>query len=194
MPMAAGHDRTEVMAGMINMGLLDPHIAAVMAKDFYKPAGVRCPHQKHHKGCAIYLTRPFGCRTWSCRWLTADDTADLSRPDRSHYVVDSVPDYVTINGDTIPVIQVWIDPDYPEAHRDPALRAFLLRRAEQDGYAALIRSSNIKAFALFAPPFTPDGTWRIAYSGVDPEHEHSAADKVRALGGRPLTITVKVSP
>jgi hypothetical protein len=192
--MAEGHDRTEVMTKMIDMGLLDARVAARMAKDFYKPAGARCPHQKHHKGCGIYQTRPFGCRTWSCRWLAADDTADLSRPDRSHYVLDSVPDYVTINGETIPVIQVWLDPGYPDAYKDPALLAFLLRRAEQDGYAALIRLSNIKAFALFAPPFTPDGTWRIKYSDVDPEREHSAEDKVRALRGKPLTITLKVSP
>ncbi|MBO0716440.1 MAG: hypothetical protein J2P55_03765 [Rhizobiales bacterium] len=192
MPMDAGHDRTEVMVEMIRRGLLDARDAAMMTQDFYKPAGARCPHQKHHKGCGIYLTRPFGCRTWSCRWLTHDDTADLSRPDRSHYVIDSVPDYVMMNGQTVPVVQVWIDPDYPDAHEDPALRAFLLRRAEQDGYAALIRSSNIKAFALFAPPFTPNRTWRVEYSNVAPEHEHSAEDKVRALGGRPLAITVRI--
>jgi hypothetical protein len=67
-----------------------------MIPDFDKPAGERCPHQKHHKRCSIYGNRPFGCRIWNCRWLVEDDTADIGRPDRSHLVIDLMPDFVTL--------------------------------------------------------------------------------------------------
>jgi len=48
------------------------------------------------KGCAIYAKRPMSCALWNCRWLVNDDTAELSRPDRSPYVIDIMPDYVTV--------------------------------------------------------------------------------------------------
>jgi hypothetical protein len=187
--MATGRDNDDLIAGLIDIGILSMREAATMVKDFDKPAGARCPHQRHHKGCAIYERRPLGCRLWVCRWLAEDDTADLSRPDRSHYVVDAAPDYVTSDGAVIPVIQVWCDPDYPDAHEDPALRAFLERRAHE-GYAALIRLSPMNCFALFAPPFTGDGTWKIKRGDIV-EREHTAADKVRALGN--MTITMKAA-
>jgi hypothetical protein len=97
-----------------------------------KGAGERCQHQRTGKGCAVYRTNlPSSCRYWNCRWLANLDTADLSRPDRVHYVIDVMPDHVELEdkqtGERTPVevIQVWIDPDYLDAHRDPALRAYL---------------------------------------------------------------------
>ncbi len=59
-----------------------------------KPANKRCKHQRYGKGCAIYARRPDSCRTWSCRWLLGEGTDDLPRPDRSHYVIDPMPDFV----------------------------------------------------------------------------------------------------
>jgi hypothetical protein len=192
MPMAEGGDRTELVEGMIEMGILTKRDALGMTKDFFKPACARCPHQRHGKGCTIYAVRPFGCRTWSCRWLLDDDTAELRRPDRSHYVVDMSPDYVTLNdgNDTVvPCIQIWIDPKYPDAYMDPALLAYLHRRA-LDGWAALIRFNSTQAFALFAPPLTPDGQWHKQGSKAH-EREHTAEDKVRALGKMTLTFAVR---
>jgi hypothetical protein len=125
---------------------------------------------------------------WSCRWLTGDDTAELARPDRAHYVIDISPDYVRMEGQTIPVIQIWLDDNFPEAHRDPALRAFLERRAHE-GWAALVRSSSIDAFLILAPPMAPDGQWHEIGSNIDPEKEHSVEDKIAALG--PMQITIK---
>jgi hypothetical protein len=61
-----------------------------------KAAGRRCQHQKFGKGCAIQDHKPFACRAWSCRWLSDPATAGMSRPDRSHYVIDVVSDYVTV--------------------------------------------------------------------------------------------------
>jgi len=191
LPMKAGADERlrdggETIAAAIAIGVLTAREAANTVTDFDKPAGERCPHQRHHKGCAIYKRRPFGCRFWNCRWLAEDDTAELSRPDRSHYVIDVSPDFVRADGRTIPVIQVWCDPKHPDAHRDPALRAFLLRRAHE-GYAALIRLSNVKAFALAAPPFNSDGEWHEVHSETV-ENEHTAEDKVAALGALKITL------
>jgi hypothetical protein len=187
---AQRHVTDDMLAAAIGAGLLTAHDVAKMQPDFNKPAGAPCPHQRFGKGCAIYDRRPFGCRMWSCRWLTGDDTADLRRPDRVHYVIDISPDFVRMDGETIPVIQVWIDPDYPDAHRDPGLRAFLERRAKE-GWAALVRSSAHVAFVLLAPPMTGDGQWHALESNACAEKEHSIEDKIAALG--PLQVELRKS-
>ena len=66
-----------------------------------KPANTRCPYQKHGVGCKLHGTKdmPYSCSIWVCKWLTGDDTADLPRPDRSHYVIDPMPDVVGIGKD-----------------------------------------------------------------------------------------------
>lgn len=126
-----------------------------------KPSGTKCQHQRFN-GCAIYARRPADCATWFCRWLINDDAADLSRPDRAHYVIDMMPDYVVMMNGTdgtkqhIPVVQIWVDPKHPDAHRDPALRRYLVRRGEQ-GFAAIIRYSEREGFALFPPNIATDG-------------------------------------
>ena len=56
-------------------------------RELNKAAGERCRHQKFAIVCA----------GWNCRWLVNDDTADLSRPDRSHYVIDSMPDSIRLD-------------------------------------------------------------------------------------------------
>lgn len=193
LPMSAGVRFAPATVEMaIGAGLISLGDATGTVADFDKPAGDRCPHQRHHKGCSIYARRPFGCRFWNCRWLVADDTADLARPDRSHYVVDISPDYVTQSDGagktrTVPVIQIWCDPDYPDAHRDPELRAYLERRAAE-GYAALVRYNAIDAMFVAAPALTDDGQWQERRPrGVD-AHPHTAADKVRALGTMKLEL------
>ena len=165
-----------------------------------KKTGQRCEHQKFGKGCAVYHTRamPSACELWNCRWVVNDDTDNLSRPDRSHYVIDIMPDYITLqNNDTgetfeIQVVQIWIDPKYPDAHRDPALRAYLLRRAEE-GMAALVRLDARRAITLFPPSMVsgeppadwlrPDGWIEIPYDApnVTLEPDHRAAEIARIL-------------
>ncbi|HMF29541.1 MAG TPA: YkgJ family cysteine cluster protein, partial [Candidatus Cybelea sp.] len=51
----------ETMNRMIEVGMMTREQFAQMTPDFDKPAGKRCPHQRHSKGCAIYARRPFGC-------------------------------------------------------------------------------------------------------------------------------------
>lgn len=150
-----------------------------------KAAGQRCQHQRH-TGCRIYPRRPASCRLWSCMWLVGDGTEAMSRPDVSHYVVDVMPDYVTAVSDTgerqtIGVLQVWVDPRHPDAHRDPALRAFLDRYGGEKGMGAIIRYGSSEGFTLFPPSLT-GGRW-IEHRGGIAEHEHSAAEKMEVLGG-----------
>jgi hypothetical protein len=156
-----------------------------------KAAGQSCRYQKFHKGCLVYRTAsmPPECGLWNCRWLVNDDADDLSRPDRSHYVIDVMPDFITVRDNetgedqNIQVVQIWCDPKHRDAHRDPALRRWLIRRAEQ-GIAALVRFNSKEALAVFAPPFDPAGQWHEIDSGVSTNRTHTLTEIVAALGGR----------
>ena len=154
-----------------------------------KGAGERCQHQRHHKGCAIHARLAQlvpECAQWNCRWLVNNDTADLSRPDRSHYVLDLVPDFVTLRDDKtgekqhVQVVQIWVDPRYPDAHRDPALRAYLERRAKEN-VIGLVRWDNEAAMAIFPPELSADGQWHEQGSKFR-ENAHTAEEKEAALG------------
>ena len=152
-------------------------------RELGKGAGVRCKNQKYGVGCTVYQKpwsplrggMPPSCRLWTCRWLIDQDARDLARPDRSHYVIDVMPDYVVAqdgpDGERIKIgaIQVWVDPKHPDAHRDPALRAYLERRA-QDGVVAIIRYNSYDGFTLVAPSMSPDGQWHEIQSAVETEH------------------------
>jgi hypothetical protein len=155
-----------------------------------KVAGQKCKHQSHSKGCAVYarlLTVSPECRIWSCRWLVEDDTADLRRPDRSHYVLDIMPDFVTLRNDEgggelehVQVVQIWVDPKFPDAHRDPALRAYLERRAGER-IIGLVRYDNERGFAIFPPSLSKGGQWiEMPSGGLTPNH--SPEQLLRALG------------
>ena len=171
-------------AAMIEHGMLSLRDAAKMMKDFDKPAGERCQFQRH-TGCSVYERRPLCCRAWNCRWLVNDDCDDLRRPDRSHYVIDLVPDFVTLQDNetgtrtNIEVVQIWCDPKYPDAHLDPALRRYIDRRGK-DGVAAIVRYSSVKAFTVFAPSMASDGEWHEFHHGtVIPER--SAEERLAGI-------------
>jgi hypothetical protein len=153
-----------------------------------KGANTRCRHQKFGKGCAVYhqAAMPPECMMWNSRWLVNDDTGDLPRPDRSHYVIDIMPDFITVRENatgatqTVEVIQIWLDPKYPDAHRDPALRAYLARRA-LEGKVGLVRTPS-KGFVLAPPAMSEDGQWHEIDS-MEREAQHSFTEIVQALGG-----------
>lgn len=154
-----------------------------------KPAMTRCDHQRTGKGCAIYAKRPASCRVWSCMWLRDPLTADLSRPDRSHYVIDMLPDFVTsVNDDTgerehIRVVQVWVSPTHRDAHRDPALRAYLEIRGQIDGTMALIRYGQEEAFLLCPPSLNTEGIWVEKHTKLTTQEEHTAEEIAIAWRG-----------
>ena len=128
-------------------------------EEIRKPAGDRCPKQRHHIGCTIYAQRPSSCRLWNCRWLLNDDTADIGRPDHCHYVIDVMPDVVGVQGKMTPCVVVWVDPAYPDSHRDPALRRYIERRAQEDDMLTMVRYDAFKSIVIFAPSTNPDNKW-----------------------------------
>ena len=97
-----------------------------------KPANARCPHS-YSKGCRIYARRPDPCRYWSCRWLFDPATAGLKRPDQSGVVIDAALDTILADGRPLDVLQIWCDPNRRDAHRDPAVRAYLADVARRTG-------------------------------------------------------------
>jgi hypothetical protein len=158
----------------------------VPVKSLGKAAGERCKHQSHSKGCKIYEHRPNCCRLWSCAWLMGNDTADLRRPDRVHYVIDCMPEFIKVSDNAtgeihkIPVVQIWIDPRYPNAHEDPALRRFLLRRGEQHVLGLIHNEQD--SFVLWPPNMADDGQWHMQTG--QSEEAHSAEEIVEATGMR----------
>ena len=162
----------KIAAGMIKAGLARPSDFDGVLPDFDKPAGERCQHQRHD-GCQVYALRPMNCRYWNCRWLV-DDAGETSRPDRAGYVIDVMPDLITVVGEdgertNVEVIQIWVDPKRPDAWRDNALFAYLERRGSE-GKAALIRFNSSDAVTLLPPSMSADRRWHeIAPGTVRPE-------------------------
>jgi hypothetical protein len=147
-----------------------------------------------HKGCAVYRRPGFPpeCHIWSCRWLLQEPgTENLHRPDRAHYCLDVLPDYVTLvdpKSDepiAVEVVQVWCDPGYPDAHRDPALRAWL----DAKRMPALVRYDERKALHLFPPSCSDDHRWHEITDTTSPERQHSPAQIAAAVGVRPVATT-----
>lgn len=156
-------------------------------RELDKGANERCKHQKFSKGCAVYHRpgMPISCKLWSCRWLTDENAIGLSRPDRAHYVIDIMPDFVTakegLQSHEIEVIQLWVDPLYPEAHRDPALRAYLERLCDERGSMVLVRYNSESGFCLIPPGMNNTGEW-IEHGGDTTGRTHSADEIFNAVG------------
>ena len=153
-----------------------------------KKANERCKYQRAGKGCTVYHspTRgfPSECYVWSCRWLLQESgTENMRRPDRAHYCLDMLPDYVTLVNDNtgeqtnIEVVQIWCDKDFPDAHRDPALRAYL----EAKAMPGLVRYSANEALNLVPPSCSHDRQWHEMRSNMR-EQTHSLDEIARAIG------------
>jgi hypothetical protein len=170
--------------------LLPVHdLYTVEADALHKKAGERCPYQKHKVGCTIYNTKkmPACCSVWNCRWLVGEVPRDIGRPDRVHYVVDVMPDFITLkNGDqvsNVQVVQIWCDPSYPNAHRDPALRCWLEELSHQQ-IVGMVRFDERDCLCIFPPAMSDDGQWHeVSPAGMQSSKTHSLTDIVAALGG-----------
>ena len=167
-----------------------------------KPANTRCQHQRYGKGCAVYgrVAGPLGaprmpleCKLWSCRWLVDEGTGDLRRPDRSHYVLDVMPNFIIAQDGPeaekvrIEALQVWVDPSHRDAHRDPALRAYLAKAGEA-GIVAIILYGSKEGFTLVPPALSGTGDWLEIASGVENEHsiaEMFAVEKLKKIEAQP---------
>lgn len=156
-------------------------------RELGKGAHDRCVHQKFMKGCNNYAHRPMSCRLWNCRWLVNDDADGMKRPDRAGYVIDIMPDFITLRphdgspDNQVQVVQIWADAKRPMAYRDPALLAWLERKYEANASLGLVRFDSKRAVLLIPPAMTGDG-WAEMDSNMR-EAEHSAAEIVDFMKG-----------
>lgn len=164
----------------------------IPVEELSKKAGHRCQHQRHGKGCAIYDKRPLSCREWACLWLKGEEAGEplkLRRPDHVHYVLDEVPDIVravdqeTGQAQQIDVMQVWCDPKFPDAWKDPDLLDLL----ERVGIVALVRYDSAKGFGLFPPSRSPDGKWHRSNSTMKTDLEGARRQARHAFWRKQLT-------
>ncbi len=165
-------------------------------RELDKGADTRCCHQRHGKGCAVYRKpgMPISCHLWSCRWLIDEATAHLSRPDRSHYVIDVMPDYITAQNDdtgyreAVMAVQIWVDPGFPDAHRDPALRAYLETLNEAQQVVGLVRYGSRAGLVLLPPQVNDQRIW-VEHRTTMQEQEHTLAD----LAGHGIGMSLEFS-
>lgn len=131
-----------------------------------KKALVRCAFQTS-KGCRIHdkATFPDTCRTFACRWLADRTTQALSRPDRSHVVIDmnvdefQMPDPETGEPYLVGAYQMWVDPAFPNAWRTPEIKAWIQMKRRTEQIPTLIRYGNDRVIAVFAPA-DDDDQWQ----------------------------------
>jgi hypothetical protein len=159
--------------------------------ELHKKAGEKCRHQKFGKGCMVYEKpeMPACCQMWNCRWIVSDLPVDMARPDRCHYVVDVMPDFVTLQIDdrksNVRVVQIWCDPSYPHAHRDPALRGWLEQLSHQR-IAGMVRYNEKDCLVIFPPAMSDDGKWHeVPGNPKSRQKQHSITDILEALGPKP---------
>jgi hypothetical protein len=158
-----------------------------------KMANTRCQHQRVGKGCMIYKTNlPLECGLWSCKWLTGGpDVAALKRPDRVHYVIDAMPDMIALANDEgtkteIMVAQVWVDPAFPDAHREPGLRAWMAMIAGRDLLPTVIRWGSDRAMFVCAPTLNADGKWFEKSITFSDEKDATPRNRlIERMGGAP---------
>lgn len=162
-----------------------------------KPAGTVCTQQRS-KGCRVYNSPsyPRACRLWSCLWLL-DDSLSTQRPDYARYVIDPSPDFVLLEGHPFKVVQIWVDPRFPNAHRDPVLRDWLITRWDTHQQFALVRFNSLDAMALIPPTLTSDGQWLEHRGTRTTERQHSPAEiarRFKEMEGRTVTVVTTEVP
>lgn len=141
-----------------------------------KVANEKCKYQKFGVGCTVHNKQlmPVECSLWSCWWLKGPDADELARPDRSHIVIDCMPDTLqSINADTgetitVKAIQCWIDPKFPDAHKEPNFRKWV------DKFGALgtlttVRYNSMESLILISPSYSGLDHWieRKTVANVD---------------------------
>ena len=138
-------------------------------RELGKLANQRCQHQRL-TGCRVYHEPakgfPLCCGLWSCRWLNGD-AHEVGRPDRVHYVIDCLPDKVIQQLDDgreieWSALQIWVDPMFRDAWKDPALAAYIDRKR----MPALMRYSSSDADMLWPPSLMPNKEWFLVPSNL----------------------------
>lgn len=73
-------------------------------REIGKPADTWCVHCVRGKRCGIYVSRPTGCREFTCQWLLGLFRTS-ERPDKSGFVTDVV--QYSFGGMEVPVALLW---------------------------------------------------------------------------------------
>ena len=128
-----------------------------------KVANQKCEFQKFHKGCTVYRTKkmPIECHVWSCRWITSQLPDNMARPDRVHFVVDTMPDNIVIQdheADTshaMECIVVWCDPKHPLAYRNPDLYNWIAEKNK----VLMVRMNSRDSIIVFPPALNSTHEW-----------------------------------
>jgi hypothetical protein len=81
----------------------------------------------------------------------------IRRPDLAGYAIDPMLDTILADEQPLDVIQVWCDPQRRDAHRDPALRAWLAAMCARFGLLAIVRWDSRDGVVL-VPPGAPGNT------------------------------------
>lgn len=94
-----------------------------------------------------------------------------------------MPDFIMVSDDGEPqrkvvVAQIWVDPKYPLAYKDPDLLAWL----NDNRMVALIRYSAKDGFVLFPPSLMSTGEWTERRS-ESLGRSHSAIEIFEAMQG-----------
>lgn len=131
--------------------------------DIEKPANKWCEHAKIAHGCKIYANLPQSCRTWSCLWVLDAGLPPELQPHKSHVIFDMMTDQIAAVGlggevDQHEVVQLWVDPIYPEAHRRPIVRELIEHIADKFRLSTLARIGG-RGILIAAPSLTSDRKW-----------------------------------
>jgi hypothetical protein len=94
----------------------------VAVEELAKPAGEWCTHCSRSAGCAIYETRPAGCREFFCEWMLSPELGPEWKPDRARFALG-----VSDKGH----LTVGADPGFPFAWRQPPYHEALRRWARE---------------------------------------------------------------
>jgi hypothetical protein len=155
----------------------------VAVAELAKPPGIWCPHCRPAKqqGCAIYESRPAGCRDFYCEWMFSEKLGPEWKPDRAKFAL-----MVTATGH----LAACIDPGFPSAWRQEPYYQTLWRWARE---RAESRSSSWPGVDVWIGRrciiILPDGEKDLGIVAAD---EEVRIDRVMTVTG-PAYVATKFS-
>lgn len=129
----------------------------IAVTELNKPPGEWCPHAVRKGGCAIHATRPTGCRTFFCDWMSEEALGPDWKPEKSKLVM------VTGEGGHL---TAFVDPGFPAAWRQPPYFAALKHLAAEGLRASPVRIITIR-IGTRVSVILPDREIDVGHVGPD---------------------------
>jgi hypothetical protein len=107
----------------------------IAVTEFNKPPGEWCLHVVRKGGCGIHPTRPTGCRTFFCHWMTEKTLGPEWKPEKSKLVA--------VPGDG-GHMTVFVDPGTPGAWRQAPYFETIQRWSREGARASPARIVTIR--------------------------------------------------